>query len=108
MSRVALAPSRSDAPSGAPLMVIFHGETMTGAWRTGPSASVRAATGAAYRIGGNRSAAGAGQPTGGGAAPGGLPPVRARPARRPGTGERPADRPAPGRSPPRLMTQHAR
>ena len=39
------------------------------------------------RDGGNRTAADAGRPTGGGAAPGGLPPVRARHARRPGNGE---------------------
>jgi hypothetical protein len=94
------APRSGDAPAGAPLMVIFRGERMPGASRTA-SGQLPCAWSSVRRDGGDRPASGAGRPTGGGAAPGGLPPVRARHARRPGFGELPADLPSsPGAPPP--------
>ena len=90
-------PRLRDAPAGAPLMVIFRGERMPGASRTARSAlracGHRGGVPARYRP-----AAGAGMLTGGGAAPGGLPPVgRGFPAA-PGSASCPPIRPAPGHS----------
>ena len=77
MSRVALAPSRQRRAVGAPLMVVFLGKRMPGA-EDNTVRSAGAVTG--QRYGARRLPADAGQPTGGGAAPGGLPPIgRGRP-----------------------------